>query len=139
MRSADRARGASPHFVVAWDRPDVFRRVFSTVGTYVGLRGGDTLALVRKTEPKPLRIFLQDGKNDLNIYGGDWWMANQTMLRALECSGYEVEHAFGEGGHDGKHGAAIFPDVMRWLWETWGGEDAPREIEKRGQSVPRRW
>ncbi len=105
-------------FTVAWHRPDQFRRVFTTVGTYVGLRGGDEYpTLVRKTDPKPLRVFLQDGKNDNNIYGGDWWMANQTMLRALEFSGYEVNHAFGEGFHNGKHGAAIFPDAMRWLWQ----------------------
>jgi len=110
--------GGIAAFNVAWHRPDVFRRVFTTVGTYVSLRGGDTIAgLVRKTEPKPLRIFLQDGENDLNIYGGDWWIANQQLLRALQWSGYEVKHEFGKGGHSGKHGAAIFPDVMRWLWE----------------------
>jgi gluconolactonase len=108
-------------FVVAWHRPDVFRRVFTTVGTYVGLRGGHELSsLVRKVEPKPLRIYLQDGSNDLNIYAGDWWMANQAMLRSLEFSGYEVEHTWGEGAHSGKHGAAIFPDVMRWLWKDHG-------------------
>jgi sugar lactone lactonase YvrE len=106
---------------VAWQRPDVFRRVFTTVGTYVGLRGAHEFStLIRKTEPKPLRIFLQDGSNDLNIYGGDWWMANQAMLRSLEFSGYEVSHAWGEGFHSGKHGAAIFPDVMRWLWKDHG-------------------
>ena len=111
--------GGIAAFNVAWHRPDVFRRVFTTVGTYVSLRGGDTIAgLVRKTEPKPLRIFLQDGRNDLNIYGGDWWIANQQLLRALQWSGYEVNHAFADGGHNGKHGASIFPDVMRWLWKT---------------------
>lgn len=108
-------------FNVAWQRPDVFRRVFTTVGTYVGLRGGHELAtIIRKTEPKPLRVYLQDGSNDNNIYGGDWWMANQSMLRSLEFCGYEVEHVWGEGGHNGKHGAAVFPDAMRWLWKDHG-------------------
>ena len=74
--------GAICAFNVAWHRPDSFRRVYSTIGTYVGLRGGDEIpTLIRKTEPKPLRIFLQDGENDLNIYGGDWWIANQMMQR----------------------------------------------------------
>ncbi len=108
-------------FNVAWHRPDVFRRVFTTVGTYVGLRGAHEIAtMVRKTEPKPLRVYLQDGSNDLNIYAGDWWMANQSLLRSLEFSGYEVEHSWGEGAHSGKHGASIFPDVMRWLWKDHG-------------------
>ena len=105
-------------FTVAWERPDAFRRVLSTIGTFVGLRGGDIYpTLIRKVEPKPIRVFLQDGSSDLNIYGGDWWMANQTMLSALKHSGYEVKEAWGEGGHNGKHAAAIMPDALRWLWQ----------------------
>ena len=115
--------GAICAFTAAWERPDAFRRVFSAVGTYVGLRGGDRYpTLIRKFEPKPLRVFLQDGCNDLNIYGGDWWMANQTMERALAFAGYEVNHAWGEGGHNGKHAGAIFPNAMRWLWKDWPAE-----------------
>jgi sugar lactone lactonase YvrE len=112
--------GAICAFTAAWERPDAFSRVFSAIGTYVGLRGGDRYhTLIRKYEPKPIRIFLQDGSNDLNIYGGDWWMANQTMERALVFAGYEVQHVWGEGAHNGRHGSAIFPDAMRWLWKNW--------------------
>jgi gluconolactonase len=112
--------GAICAFTAAWERPDAFTRVFSTIGTYVGLRGGnDYPTLIRKHEPKPLRVFLQDGSNDLNIYGGDWWMANQEMQRALKFAGYEVNHVWGEGGHDTKHGTEVFPDAMRWLWKDW--------------------
>ncbi|MES1159282.1 MAG: SMP-30/gluconolactonase/LRE family protein, partial [Bacteroidota bacterium] len=112
--------GAIAAFTAAWERPGEFSRVFSAIGTYVGLRGGDRYpSLIRKYEPKPLRIFLQDGSNDLNIYGGDWWKANETMERALTFAGYEVKHAWGEGGHSGAMGNSIFPDVMRWLWKDW--------------------
>jgi gluconolactonase len=112
--------GAICAFTAAWERPDAFRRVFSSIGTYVGLRGGnDYPTLIRKTEPKPIRVFLQDGSKDLNIYGGDWWMANQEMERALTFAGYEVNHAWGEGGHDGRHATQIFPDAMKWLWKDW--------------------
>jgi gluconolactonase len=112
--------GAIAAFTAAWERPDAFTRVWSGIGTYVDLRGGARYpSLIRKTEPKPLRIFLQDGSADLNIYAGDWWMANQTMERALTYAGYEVNHAWGEGGHNGKHQAAVFPDAMRWLWKNW--------------------
>lgn len=105
-------------FNAAWERPDAFRRVVSTVGTFVGLRGGnDFPTLVRKMEPKPLRVFLQDGSNDLNIYAGDWWVANQDMLSALEWAGYEVNHIWGTGGHNAKHSAAIMPEALRWLWK----------------------
>ncbi|MDB5298585.1 MAG: gluconolactonase, partial [Phycisphaerales bacterium] len=112
--------GAICAFNAAWERPDAFRRVFSSIGTYVGLRGANNLpTLVRKYEPKPLRVFLQDGSNDLNIYGGDWWMANQEMERALTFAGYEVNHVWGTGGHSGQHATEIFPDAMRWLWKDW--------------------
>ena len=93
--------GAICAFTAAWERPDAFRRVFSAIGTYVGLRGGNEYStLIRKYEPKPIRIYLEDGSNDLNIYGGDWWMANQAMERSLTFAGYEVEHNWGEGGHN---------------------------------------
>jgi gluconolactonase len=121
----DRAIGGSSSgaicaFTAAWERPDAFSRVFSAIGTYVGLRGGHNYStLIRKYEPKPIRVFLQDGANDLNIYGGDWWMANQAMERSLVFAGYEVQHVWGEGAHSGQHGTAIFPDAMRWLWKGW--------------------
>lgn len=112
--------GAICAFTAAWERPDLFRRVFSTIGTYVGLRGGnDYPTLVRKSEPRPLRVFLQDGFNDLNIYGGNWWIANQDMFSALTWAGYEVRKEWGSGGHDGKQGGAILPEALRWLWKDW--------------------
>jgi enterochelin esterase-like enzyme len=112
--------GAVCAFTAAWERPDAFRRVFSAIGTYVGLRGGNNYpTLIRKYEPKPIRIFLQDGSADLNIYGGDWWMANQEMERALTFAGYEVNHVWGTEGHSGKHATEVFPDAMRWLWKDW--------------------
>lgn len=117
---AGASSGAICAFNVAWERPDQFRRVLSTIGTYVGLRGGDEFAtLVRKTETKPLRVFLADGTNDLNIYAGDWWMANQTMERALTWAGYEVNHAWGDGGHDSKHAVIIMAEALTWLWKDY--------------------
>ncbi|MBI1323525.1 gluconolactonase [bacterium] len=117
---AGNSSGAICAFTAAWERPDAFTRVFSAIGTYVGLRGGNVYpTLIRKYEPKPLRIFLEDGSNDLNIYGGDWWMANQEMERALTFAGYEVKHSWGDGGHNGKHATEIFPEAIKWLWSGW--------------------
>ena len=112
--------GAIAAFTAAWERPDSFTRVFSAIGTYVGLRGGNVYpTLIRKYEPKPIRVYLQDGSADQNIYGGDWWKANEEMERSFVFAGYEVNHAWGDGGHNGKHGTAIFPDALRWLWKDW--------------------
>jgi gluconolactonase len=115
--------GAIAAFTVAWERPDAFRRVFSAIGTYVGMRGGEQYyVLVRKTEPKPLRIFMEDGLHDEWPGGpemGDWWMSNLTMNRALEFAGYDVRHIWGAGTHNGNQASAVFPDAMRWLWRDW--------------------
>lgn len=117
---AGNSSGGICAFMTAWHRPDRFRRVFTGVGTYVGIRGADRLpVLVRKIEPKPLRVFLQSGTGDNNLYCGDWWMANQMMERSLTWAGYEVNHAWGEGGHNPKHASQVFPEALRWLWRDW--------------------
>jgi gluconolactonase len=121
----DRAIGGSSSgavcaFTAAWEYPAAFSRVFSAIGTYVNLRGADRYpSLIRKYEPKPIRVFLQDGTNDLNIYAGDWWKANEMMERALVFAGYQVNHIWGEGAHNGSQGNAVFPGAMRWLWKDW--------------------
>ncbi len=107
-------------FTAAWNRPDAFRRVLSFIGSYVNLRGGQIYpSLIRKTEPKPLRVFLQDGNRDLNIYSGSWWIANQDMAAALEYAGYDSKFATGTEAHNNIHGSSILPDSLRWLWRDW--------------------
>jgi sugar lactone lactonase YvrE/enterochelin esterase-like enzyme len=107
-------------FTVAWHRPDAFRRVLSFIGSFVNLRGGQIYSsLIRKTEPKPIRIFLQDGSHDLNLYAGDWWIANQDLAGALRYAGYDATFVTGDQGHNGIHGSSILPDALRWLWREW--------------------
>jgi gluconolactonase len=112
--------GAIAAFTAAWEKPNEFSKVFSGIGTYVGLRGGDRYSsMIRKYETKPIKVFLQDGRNDQNSYGGDWFFANQMMERSLLFAGNPVMHAWGEGNHNGKQAAAIFPAAMRWLWKDY--------------------
>ena len=107
-------------FTAAWNRPDAFRRVLSFIGSYTGLRGGDGYAtLVRKSEPRPIRVFLQDGSRDLDIYSGNWWIGNQGLASALEYAGYDVKFVAGDRGHDAIHGSAVLPGALRWLWRDW--------------------
>jgi hypothetical protein len=133
--------GAICAFTVAWHRPDVFRKVISIIGSYVSIGyrpaqdgqpmvpGGDLYpGLIRKSPIRPLRIFLQDGSNDLDNQHGNWFLANQQMLASLtwanaeadrqKSSGprYEVTHVWGDGAHSDAHGGALLPDILRWLW-----------------------
>jgi poly(3-hydroxybutyrate) depolymerase len=134
--------GAICAFTVAWQRPDVFRKVISIIGSYTSIGyapaqdgkpmtpGGDLYpGLIRKTPIKPIKIFLQDGLNDLNNEHGNWFLANQQMLSALEWasanadqnkipgSRYVVKHVWGEGDHSDQHGGVLLPEMLRWMFK----------------------
>jgi enterochelin esterase family protein len=136
--------GAICAFTVAWQRPDEFRKVISCIGSYtsIGYRpardgqpmipGGDLYpTFIRKNPIKPIKIFLQDGSGDLSNEHGNWFLANQQMLSALEWANanadrrsdpgprYQINHEWGDGGHSDAHGGAILPDMLRWLWKDY--------------------
>jgi len=109
-------------WTVAWERPEAFHKVLSHVGSFTNIRGGHVYpALIRKTEKKPIRVFLQDGAKDLDNLHGNWPLANQEMAAALKFAGYDYKFEFGTEGHNGKHGGAILPDSLRWLWRDYPG------------------
>ncbi|MCX6625135.1 MAG: alpha/beta hydrolase-fold protein [Acidobacteria bacterium] len=120
--------GAVGAFAAAWNRPDQFRRVLSFIGTFVAMKGADSLpALIRKTEPKPIRVFLQAGRNDHIVpgqpygtfFGGSWPINNQVIHEAFQFAGYDARLVLGEEGHNMKQGGAIMPDALRWLWREY--------------------
>jgi enterochelin esterase-like enzyme len=106
-------------FNAAWERPDAFGKVISHVGSFTNIRGGHVFpSRVRAADPKPIRVFLQGGAQDLDRPAGNWAVANFDMAAALRHKGYDYRFEFGPGGHDLKHGAAIFPAALRWLWRA---------------------
>jgi len=137
--------GAIAAFTVAWERPAHFRKVLSIVGSFTNLRGGHQYAdLVAKSEKKPIRIFLQDGRNDnraLNPDGKydetrDWFLQNVRLMEALTKKGYEVNYAWGMNRHGQAMGGAIMPEMMRWLWRDHPVSTDPRDNEERSMRGP---
>lgn len=111
-------------FTVAWERPEAFSKVISHVGSFTDIRGGHNYpSMVRQTRgfPKPIRAYLQDGENDLNITPGDWKLGNLQMESALKFAGYDYKFVMGTGGHSLVHGGAILPEMLRWLWRDYPG------------------
>ena len=121
-------------WTVAWERPDKFHKVLSWVGSFTDIASGESLregghnypALIRKTPRKPIRILLQDGSNDLDNSHGNWPLANQQMAKALAFAGYDYKFVYGQGFHGNKHGRAILPDSLRWLWRP---DDSPESSQ----------
>ncbi len=111
-------------FTVAWERPAEFSRVMSWIGSFTNIASGKTVregghnyeALVRKTPRKPIRVFLQDGENDLDNANGNWPLANTTLAKSLAFAKYDYRFELGHGFHSNRHGRAILPDTLRWLW-----------------------
>lgn len=112
--------GAICAFTVAWNHPDQFSKVLSDVGSFTNIRGGHVYPqLVRDAEKKPIRIHMQDGTNDNRRPDNpqrDWYLQNKLMHEALVAKGYDVKYVLGDEQHNSKHGGAILPDSLRWLW-----------------------
>jgi enterochelin esterase family protein len=136
--------GAIAAFTVAWHRPDVFRKVLSIVGSFVNLRGGDAYAeIVRQNEKKPIRVFLQDGRNDnRGMRGGvydprrDWFYQNVRLMQALTDKGYDVNYAWGMNTHGQRMGGPMLPEMMRWLWRDHPVSTNPRDTVERSMRQP---
>lgn len=110
--------GAICAFTAAWERTDFFRKVYSSVGSFTNLRGGDVYpSLVRKTEPKPIRVYMADTSGDVDNAFGSWPWANQQMASALKYAGCDVRFDWAEGyAHNSDFGGKLFPEAMKWLW-----------------------
>jgi enterochelin esterase family protein len=133
--------GAIAAFTVAWQRPDQFRKVLSMIGSFTNIRGGHAYPdIIRENEPKPIRVVLQDGRNDnrgqrrRRPYDPewDWFLQNTRMVEALTEKNYDLNYTFGIGRHSSAHGGAILPDMMRWLWRDHGYSTDPEDTVERG-------
>ena len=119
-------------FTVAWERPNEFSKVVSWIGSFTNIASGKTVregghnyeAMIRKTPKKPIRVFLQDGANDLDNANGNWPLANQTLAKSLAYARYDYRFEYGNGFHSHRHGRAILPDTLRWLWRDYPKEGA---------------
>lgn len=134
--AAGRAIGGSSSggicaFTVAWERPEEFRNVISFIGSFTNIHGGHVYPdLVRQEAKKPIRIFLQDGVNDLRRPDNlerDWHIQNQKMVAAFKEKDYDMAYVFGEGGHSDDHGGAMLPHMLRWIWRDYPGVETPTE------------
>ncbi len=132
--------GGIAAFTTAWFRPDDFRKVITFVGSYVNIRGGHVLPeMVAAAEKKPIRIFLQDGRNDNRaaIPERDWFLQNVRLMRALTAKGYDVNYSWGIGNHGQKQGGAMFPEMMRWLWRDHPVSTDPNDTVERSFRAPK--
>ena len=121
-------------FTAAWERPDLFSKVLSHVGSFTNIRGGDAYpGIIRKTERKPIKVWLQDGSNDLDNLHGHWPLANLQMAAALKFMKYDYHFEFGDGPHGGKHGGATMPESLKWLWENTPPAPATRATTTGGE------
>lgn len=136
--------GGCAAFSVAWFRPDNFRKVISFVGSFTDIRGEYIYPeLVAASDKKPIRIFLQDGRNDNralrnDVYqpNNDWFMQNVRLKDTLEAKKYEVNYIWGIGNHGQKQGGTVLPEMMRWIWRDQPVSTDPRNTAERSFRQP---
>ena len=110
-------------FTVAWEKPEQFGKVLSHIGSFANIRGGWAYpGLVRKSKPapKPIKVYLQEGKDDLDNLFGNWPIGNEDLATALKFAGYDYQFVLTEGGHSGTWGGDQLPNALRWLWSAQG-------------------
>jgi enterochelin esterase-like enzyme len=113
-------------FTAAWQKPEKFGLVMSWIGSFVNIASGDSKregghnypALIRKTPNKPMRVFLQDGDQDLDNEHGNWWLSNLQMVNSLQYKNYDYRWVPGHGFHGDAHGKVVMPDALRYLFGT---------------------
>lgn len=136
--------GAIAAFIVAWERPNAFRKVLSNVGSFTNIRGGHVYPeRILKSKKKPIRIYLCDGRNDnRGVRNGvydptwDWFLQNVRMKDALTKKGYDLNYSWGMNNHGQRFGGAIFPDMMRWLWRDGPVSTDPNDAIERDFRQP---
>ncbi|MEZ4562343.1 MAG: alpha/beta hydrolase-fold protein [Thermomicrobiales bacterium] len=112
--------GAIGAFIAGWHPPHHFRRLYISICTFVDMLGAHSLPIwVRKTEPRPLRIFQQETVDDNDRLWGNWPQGNAQMAEALVFSHYDAQFVVGPGIHDFTHATEMMPEALRWLWRDY--------------------
>jgi enterochelin esterase family protein len=57
-------------------------------------------------------------------------------MQALSDKGYDLNYSWGIGRHSQKHGGAILPDMMRWLWRDQPVSTDPNDAVERSFNNP---
>ncbi|MDQ2652868.1 MAG: alpha/beta hydrolase-fold protein [Chloroflexota bacterium] len=112
--------GAIGSFIAAWHPPHHFRRMYISICTFVDMLGAHSLPIwVRKTEPRPIRIFQQETTGDNDRLWGNWPQGNAQMAEALAFSHYDAQFVVGPGIHDFIHATETMPEALCWLWRDY--------------------
>ena len=119
---------------MGWFRPDLYRRILTYSGTFVNQESPtDPMYphgaweyhehLIPGSDPKPLRVYLECGQNDLNANDPEttyenFKMANMRMAAALKAKGYHYRYVTAAGAMHEDDGARrqYLPAAMEWLW-----------------------
>ena len=124
-------------FNAAFLKPDQFSRVLSWIGSFAALQTSDQQPtggaaypiLVRRTDKKNIRVWLQDGAEDQeNPRAGSWPLANIHLANSLKLKGYDYHFSFGVGTHSQRQGSAELPDSLVWLWRDYDPAKTSQEF-----------
>jgi iron(III)-enterobactin esterase len=132
--------GGAAALTMGWFATDSWHRIITYSGTFVAQQNTKQTAdamlypygaweyhsdheLIKNTDKKPLRIFINANETD-NGYNApesgqhNWLMANQRTAAALAAKGYHYRYVFGKGiGHcNGDVRNQTLAETLSWIW-----------------------
>jgi iron(III)-enterobactin esterase len=132
--------GGAAALSMGWFVPSLWHRIVTYSGTFVDQQNHAQTAdvalypfgaweyhsemeLIKNTENKPLRIFVNANENDNGSTAAEsghhnWVMANQRTAAALKAKNYHYRYVVGQGlGHcDGKVQDLTIAETLSWVW-----------------------
>lgn len=134
--------GGACAMIMAWYRPDLYRRVLSYSGTFVNQQWpyneetpsgawGFHENLIADSPTKPLRIWMEVGDRDLlnpnTMRDGmhDWVLANERMAHVLAAKGYSYQFVFARNARHCDRGVKqqTLPAALQWLWHDYRADE----------------
>jgi enterochelin esterase-like enzyme len=135
---AGESSGGICSFNAAWQHPEEFSRVLSTIGSFTSIQwhpgqidGGNVYPNKIRKEPKRnIRVYLQDGSEDLENDHGSWPLQNIQMANSLKLKGYDFHLQFGNGSHNGADANAQLPKSLAWLWRDYDASKTEQDYQQ---------
>ena len=124
---AGNSSGGICAFNAAYRHPELFSRVLSRIGSFTSIQwkpgildGGNVYPfLIRKDTKKNIRVWLQDGYNDLENNHGSWPLQNIAMANSLKMMEYDFHFSWLNNNHSGNPGNSELAGELIWLWRDY--------------------
>jgi enterochelin esterase family protein len=134
---AGNSSGGICAFNAAWYMPELFSRVLMRIPSFTSIQwkpgerdGGNIYPFrVRKEPKRNIRVWMQDGSEDMEQATGSWPLQSIQMANSLKIRGYDFHFTFGTGTHNHSQSNSEMPAALTWLWRDYDASRTEQSYE----------